>query len=59
MSLSEGRTTLMIAHRLATIKQATRIVVVTEDGIVEDGSHEVLMAQNGAYRKLYEAQFRN
>ncbi|AQP54664.1 multidrug ABC transporter ATP-binding protein [Vagococcus penaei] len=58
MSLSEGRTTLMIAHRLATIKHATRIVVVNETGIAEQGTHEELMALNGAYRALYDAQFR-
>lgn len=57
-SLSEGRTTLMIAHRLATIKEATRIVVVNEEGIAEQGTHEELMALDGAYRKLYMAQFR-
>ena len=56
--LAEGRTTLIIAHRLATIQNATRIVVVDEQGIVEEGSHDELMAQNGAYKKLYEAQFR-
>lgn len=56
--LAEGRTTLIIAHRLATIKHATRIVVVDEQGIVEEGSHDELMAQpEGAYRRLYEAQF--
>ncbi|MGX7014338.1 ABC transporter ATP-binding protein [Vagococcus silagei] len=59
MSLSEGRTTLMIAHRLATIKHATRIVVVNENGIAEEGTHEELMAKNGAYKALYNAQFRD
>lgn len=58
-SLAEGRTTLIIAHRLATIKHATRIVVVNETGIAEEGSHAELMALNGAYRRLYEAQFAN
>lgn len=56
-SLAEGRTTLIIAHRLATIKHATRIIVVNEEGIAEQGSHEESLAKNGAYRKLYEAQF--
>ena len=56
--LAEGRTTLIIAHRHATIQNATRLVVVDEKGIVEEGSHDELMAQNGAYKKLYEAQFR-
>ncbi|WP_225743971.1 ABC transporter ATP-binding protein [Marinilactibacillus sp. Marseille-P9653] len=56
-SLSEGRTTLIIAHRLATIKNADRIVVVTTNGIEEEGSHEQLMALNGAYKRLYDAQF--
>ncbi|MBO0476473.1 ABC transporter ATP-binding protein [Vagococcus sp. DIV0080] len=59
MSLSKGRTTLIIAHRLATIKQATRIIVVNEQGIAEDGTHDELMDKNGAYRRLYEAQFRD
>ncbi|BCA86219.1 multidrug ABC transporter ATP-binding protein [Enterococcus saigonensis] len=57
-SLAKGRTTLIIAHRLASIKHATRIVVVSPAGILEQGSHEELMANNGAYRALYEAQFR-
>lgn len=55
--LSAGRTTLVIAHRLATIKNADRIVVVTEDGIVEQGGQEELLAIQGSYRRLYEAQF--
>ncbi|GKU77929.1 ABC transporter ATP-binding protein [Paenibacillus sp. L3-i20] len=55
--LSEGRTTLVIAHRLATIKNADRIVVVTEDGISEQGKHEELIAVGGIYSRLHEAQF--
>lgn len=47
----------MIAHRLATIKHATRIIVVDEAGIVEDGTHEALIKQKGVYEKLYNAQF--
>ncbi|MGX7418777.1 ABC transporter ATP-binding protein [Carnobacterium gallinarum] len=57
-SLSKGRTTLIIAHRLATIKHATRIVVVNEDGIAEEGTHNELMASNGPYKRLYDAQFK-
>lgn len=56
-SLSEGRTTLIIAHRLATIKHATRIIVMSEKGIIEEGTHEQLMSAKGHYRNLYDAQF--
>jgi len=56
-SLAQGRTTLIIAHRLATIKQATRIIVMSEKGILEEGTHEELMAKGGHYKKLYDAQF--
>ncbi|MDA1529963.1 ABC transporter ATP-binding protein [Bacillus cereus group sp. TH260-2LC] len=55
--LSVGRTTLVIAHRLATIKNADRIVVVNKDGIAEQGSHDELIEQGGGYSRLYEAQF--
>lgn len=55
--LSRDRTTLVIAHRLATIRGADRIVVLTDEGIVEQGSHAELMEQAGAYARLYSAQF--
>jgi ATP-binding cassette subfamily B protein len=55
--LAENRTTLIIAHRLATIRHADRILVVTEDGIAEEGKHEELLAANGAYARLHRAQF--
>lgn len=56
--LAEGRTTLVIAHRLATIKNADRIMVVTKDGITESGTHEELLAiEKGVYRGLHDAQF--
>ncbi len=55
--LSKGRTTLVIAHRLATIKNAHRIVVVTEEGIAEEGRHDELLATGGVYSQLHHAQF--
>jgi len=55
--LSKGRTTLVVAHRLATIRNADRIVVVNRDGIVEEGSHGQLLDRDGAYARLYKAQF--
>ncbi|MFF2154529.1 ABC transporter ATP-binding protein [Paenibacillus chitinolyticus] len=55
--LSKGRTTLVIAHRLATIKNADRIIVVTERGVVEEGSHRELVAAGGIYSGLHQAQF--
>lgn len=57
VELSKGRTTLVIAHRLATIKNADRIVVVTEDGIAEEGRHDELIAADGIYSRLHQAQF--
>ena len=47
----------MIAHRLATIQHVDRIVVVTEAGVVESGSHQELLALDGHYAALYRAQF--
>ncbi|WP_323679104.1 ABC transporter ATP-binding protein [Exiguobacterium indicum] len=54
--LSENRTTLVIAHRLATIRNADKIFVVTKDGIVEEGSHDELMNQGGYFSRLLERQ---
>ena len=56
--LSKGRTTLIIAHRLSTIKRADRIIVLTENGIEEEGTHEDLLEKEGIYRNLYMMQFR-
>ncbi|MEG1925994.1 MAG: ATP-binding cassette domain-containing protein, partial [Ruthenibacterium sp.] len=53
--LTEGRTTLTIAHRLTTIQNADRILVLGEDGIEEEGSHKELLAQNGVYAKLWNS----
>lgn len=55
--LSVGRTTLVIAHRLATIKNADRIVVINENGIAEQGPHKELVAAGGIYSHLHEAQY--
>ena len=56
--LSKGRTTLIIAHRLSTIKRADRIIVLTENGIEEEGTHEDLLQKEGIYSNLYMMQFR-
>jgi ATP-binding cassette subfamily B protein len=55
--LAEGRTTLVIAHRLATIQNADRIVVVDETGVAEQGRHRDLLAAGGVYRRLHDAQY--
>lgn len=54
--LAKDRTTLVIAHRLSTIKNADKIVVLTDEGIQEQGTHEELLALNGVYKKLSDAQ---
>ena len=57
--LCKGRTTLVVAHRLSTIRNADHIAVVTGGRITESGTHDELMKGNGTYRELYELQFRN
>lgn len=56
--ITKGRTSIVIAHRLSTVQNADRILVIGEGGIIEQGSHQELLATDGAYRKLYELQFR-
>jgi len=56
--LMENRTSIVIAHRISTILQADRILVISDGRIVEEGQHEELIAMNGVYKQLYETQFR-
>ena len=56
-TLMRGRTTLVIAHRLSTVRNAARIVVLVRGRIVEQGTHDELLALNGDYRKLHDLQF--
>jgi len=55
--LSQGRTTLVIAHRLSTVRHADKIVVMEAGSVVEEGTHETLIARGGAYSRLYQLQF--
>jgi ATP-binding cassette subfamily B protein len=58
-NLVQGRTTIAIAHRLSTLHRADRLVVLDRGKVVEEGTHDALMAQEGAYYNLYQAQARN
>ena len=56
--LAKGRTSLVVAHRLSTVKNADEIIVLTADGIVERGTHEELITKKGLYAELYQYQFK-
>ncbi len=56
-SLAKNRTTFVIAHRLTTIRNAEKILVLTEKGIAEQGTHEELLKQKGIYEALYHMHF--
>ena len=58
-TLMQGRTTFVIAHRLSTVRRADKIVVLDAGRIIEEGSHQELMANEGLYKQLYEIQFRD
>jgi len=58
VELTRGRTTFIIAHRLSTLRHVDRIVVLDGGRLIEEGSHETLLARSGVYRTLYDAQFR-
>ena len=58
-ALLKGRTSFIIAHRLSTIKNCDRILYIGNQGIMEAGSHDELMAKRGAYYELYTAQARD
>jgi ATP-binding cassette subfamily B protein len=56
--ITQGRTSIVIAHRLSTVQHADRILVFEKGRIIEEGDHQQLLARGGAYKKLYDLQFR-
>ena len=58
-NLMQGRTVIVIAHRLSTVRKADKIIVLENGGIGEMGTHEQLLARGGTYRRLYDIQFRD
>lgn len=57
-NLVQGRTTIAIAHRLSTLRKADRLIVLDKGQVIEEGSHEQLMAVQGVYHRMYETQAR-
>jgi ATP-binding cassette subfamily B protein len=58
-NLVRGRTTIAIAHRLSTLRDASRLIVLDRGSVIEIGNHDELMAREGHYYRLYQAQVRN
>jgi ABC-type multidrug transport system fused ATPase/permease subunit len=56
---SQGRTTLVIAHRLATVRGADKIIVLDQGLVAEEGSHDALLSRGGLYAGLYKLQFKD
>ena len=56
LNLSEGKTSIIVTHRLGAVKLADRIIVLSNGIIIEEGTHEDLMKKNGKYKKMYESQ---
>ena len=57
--LMKGRTAFVIAHRLSTIQNADKVIVIDQGRIVQTGTHDALLAEDGLYQKLYQLQFRD
>jgi ABC-type multidrug transport system fused ATPase/permease subunit len=56
-TITQGRTSILIAHRLSTVQHVDKIIVMDQGRIVEQGSHEDLLAKQGVYRRLFDLQF--